>query len=381
MTSLLVTLLLPTALVVFAYAAHFLTLDGCVAAFFIGAVCIDAGLTASLQLLAFFFLGSFLTKYRQKEKERLMPYRETKADDAKEQQQPAAAADGSSKRKKKKGRDSRQVLATGLIPALFCLLRYVPLSLLPAFPLLAPLRLAVLHHRLLFSSFMAVNLADTLASELGMLSPHPPLLISNWRANVATGVDGGVSLLGTLASIAGGAIIGLCSGSLHSTAAMALVGMNGSVIDSLLGIALQSRPQPAADGSSAHWKPRSMSAAAWASSNALVNLLSCLLTSLLHLAAVWAWETHGLSCLPSVLLFDGLLLLNLCRGWLNDLMLDNVSLLTVVAASLLCYRQQLQVIAWYAVVLLLWTVRPYYLRFTQPAASAHTTISMRMKHL
>ena len=207
------------ALVVFAYAVHFLTLDGSLAAFFVGVAVFDAGLVPTLQLLAFFFIGSLLTKYKLQHKEALMPYRSIALTPQPPSTSTSISAPTSSPPPTvKRGRDRHQVLATGLIPALLCLLRYVSPSIFP--PSLPVLPYFVSHWSLLYSAFMAVNLADTVASELGMLSPQPPLLITAWRERVRTGVDGGVSLLGTVASIAGGAIIGLCSASARDTALM-----------------------------------------------------------------------------------------------------------------------------------------------------------------
>ena len=269
--------------------------------------------------------------------------------------------------KPKHGRDHHQVLATGLIPALLCLLRFVPLSLLPSSIPLLPY--VVSHWSLLYSAFMAVNLADTVASELGMLSSHPPILITAWRERVRTGVDGGVSLLGTLSSIAGGAIIGLCSGTARDTALMVLVGLNGSVVDSVLGVWLQSRPSSAAatdeeadaDAASVRvtLKERALSVVEWERANALVNLLSCSATCVAYLLLDWAWKEWGVSVVPSVALFDALLLLYLLQGWVAVELLDNAALLLVVLASVLFYAYRVQLFVWWLAVFYVWTVRPY----------------------
>lgn len=57
-------------------------------------------------------------------------------------------------------------------------------------------------------SHFACCLGDTLASELGILSKSPPILITTLKP-VPPGTNGGMSLTGTLASIAGGAIMGV----------------------------------------------------------------------------------------------------------------------------------------------------------------------------
>ncbi|MCW5853561.1 MAG: DUF92 domain-containing protein, partial [Anaerolineae bacterium] len=66
-------------------------------------------------------------------------------------------------------------------------------------------------HPLWFAAFVgamaAVN-ADTWATEIGVLNPHPPRLITTFKT-VPAGTSGGISLLGTLAALAGGLFIGL----------------------------------------------------------------------------------------------------------------------------------------------------------------------------
>lgn len=57
-------------------------------------------------------------------------------------------------------------------------------------------------------SHFACCLGDTLASELGILSKSPPILITSF-SRVPPGTNGGVSLVGTLASLSGGVVMGL----------------------------------------------------------------------------------------------------------------------------------------------------------------------------
>lgn len=72
---------------------------------------------------------------------------------------------------------------------------------------------ALYPHPAAFAAFvgaMATVNADTWATELGVLSKWSPRLITTWR-QVERGTSGGVSALGTLASLAGAAAIGLAA--------------------------------------------------------------------------------------------------------------------------------------------------------------------------
>ncbi len=89
----------------------------------------------------------------------------------------------------------------------------------------------------------AVN-ADTWATELGVLNPQAPRLITS-GAPVERGTSGAVSLWGSLASLAGAALIGLAAlvvkpelGWLVVVAA-AVGGIAGSFFDSFLGATIQ----------------------------------------------------------------------------------------------------------------------------------------------
>jgi uncharacterized protein (TIGR00297 family) len=95
----------------------------------------------------------------------------------------------------------------------------------------------------------AVN-ADTWATELGVLSSHPPRLITTGR-QVEVGASGGVTWLGTAASLGGSAFIGLLGGlavlilgqGWVAAGVLLLVavagGMAGSLFDSFLGATIQ----------------------------------------------------------------------------------------------------------------------------------------------
>jgi len=101
----------------------------------------------------------------------------------------------------------------------------------------------------------AVN-ADTWATELGVLSPTPPRLITAGQ-RVPAGASGGVTSLGTMAAFGGGLLIGLTALVLGQVEVIwgssplnghhlfwlapigILGGLGGSTFDSLLGATVQ----------------------------------------------------------------------------------------------------------------------------------------------
>ncbi|MQC26594.1 MAG: DUF92 domain-containing protein [Chloroflexi bacterium] len=92
---------------------------------------------------------------------------------------------------------------------------------------------------------LATVTADTWATEVGVLSRKRPRLITTWR-KVPPGTSGGLSLLGTGATLLGGGLIGLLaawmqtdmkSGSVFGL--VALGGLLGSLADSWMGATVQ----------------------------------------------------------------------------------------------------------------------------------------------
>ena len=92
------------------------------------------------------------------------------------------------------------------------------------------------------ASLAAVN-ADTWATELGVLNPTSPRMITNLGKRVEKGTSGGISLFGTLASLLGASIIALpAAWFAHNWALfpiISLAGLTGSLFDSLLGATVQ----------------------------------------------------------------------------------------------------------------------------------------------
>lgn len=96
-----------------------------------------------------------------------------------------------------------------------------------------------------YGGAMAASLADSMASELGVLSRRAPVDILT-RKPLEKGLSGGVSALGTGCSLLGAAIIGgvsaLCTGSgLAMFAAVTASGFLAALCDSILGSALQAK--------------------------------------------------------------------------------------------------------------------------------------------
>ena len=134
-------------------------------------------------------------------------------------------------------RDIGQVLANGGAASLFAVLHFI-------FPQAGWTWLG-------FAASMAAVNADTWATELGVLSPVKPRLLTTWK-QVDRGTSGAISLAGTLAAAGGAGFIallaGLCSPSLGLTGIpttlavigiILLSGVAGALFDSLLGATVQ----------------------------------------------------------------------------------------------------------------------------------------------
>jgi uncharacterized protein (TIGR00297 family) len=92
---------------------------------------------------------------------------------------------------------------------------------------------------------LAEAAADTVSSEIGQSTTAPVYLITDWKL-VVPGTDGGISLVGSLAGVAGAAFVGIVCNLTHllgrELAAIAIAaGVLGMFADSYLGALLERR--------------------------------------------------------------------------------------------------------------------------------------------
>ncbi len=198
-----------------AYKAGALNLSGAAAAAIEGMLIFGlGGVPGAILLLAFFISSSALSRLKRNRKARL-----------------------EEKWEKGSRRDAGQVLANGGLAAIFMVIHaFLPQA---AWPWIG------------FAGSLAAVNADTWATELGVFSQTSPVLVTTGK-KVEPGTSGGVSLTGTIASLAGAALIGglaviLLPGLSDSPSGTAfavsswlmLAGAAGSLVDSILGATLQ----------------------------------------------------------------------------------------------------------------------------------------------
>ncbi len=206
-----------------AYRARSLNLHGALAAAVLGTVVFGlGGVGWAAVLLAFFISASALSKVFKSKKELVGQN----------------FAKGSQ-------RDAGQVAANGGVGGILALAYFILAQFSPASPVLPLLWLGFC------ASFAAAN-ADTWATELGVLNPRQPVLISTFK-RVPQGASGGVSLVGSLAALAGSALVGgtavltglagwAPASSLPWWAqflAITMAGLLGGFVDSYLGATVQ----------------------------------------------------------------------------------------------------------------------------------------------
>src|SRR5512145_2927265 len=165
--------LLAIVIAYLAYRAHSLNKSGAFAATLVGTIVFGlGGLQWAILLMIFFITSSGLSRAFKKRKQGL-----------------------NEKFSKGHERDAGQVFGNGGLATLFVIVHaFYPESILPWIGFAA--------------SLAAVN-ADTWATELGVLNPTPPRIITNLSKRVEKGTSGGISFYGILASLLGSAVIAL----------------------------------------------------------------------------------------------------------------------------------------------------------------------------
>ncbi len=209
MAQLLIGFLFAVIIAFGAYRAHSLSKSGAWGALLEGTIIFGlGGWKWAVLLLAFFISSSVLTRLFGKKKASL-----------------------NEKFDKGGVRDIGQVLANGAIASIFSGLHFF-------FPSASWTWMA-------FAASLAAVNADTWATELGVLSPSLPRLITSWDP-VECGTSGAVSLYGTVAAAGGAALIALLgavlgpAGQIWANLEIILIaGLFGSLFDSYLGATVQ----------------------------------------------------------------------------------------------------------------------------------------------
>jgi uncharacterized protein (TIGR00297 family) len=190
-----------------AYRVHSLNQSGALAAILVGTIVFGmGGWQWAVLLLAFFITSSGLSRLFKKRKQGL-----------------------DEKFSKGHERDAGQVFGNGGLATAFVLVHTLyPESMIGWVGFAAALA--------------AVN-ADTWATELGVLNPTPPRMITDLRKRVEKGTSGGISLFGTFASLMGSALIAILASLLTDNWSLfpliTLTGLAGSLFDSFLGATVQ----------------------------------------------------------------------------------------------------------------------------------------------
>ena len=207
MTHFAIAAILSLAIAALSYVLRSLTLSGAVAAFIIGiAVFGVGGWPGAAVLLTFFVSASLLSRMGRVRKRELRDI---------EKQGP---------------RDAWQVLANGGVAAVCIALSSLSVGSPPG---AAPLQAA-------FAGALAAATADTWSTEIGTLTRGKARSILTFRP-VATGLSGGISLAGTIAQLAGAALLAGVAYAAHLAPfwPVAIGGVVGSFADSILGATAQ----------------------------------------------------------------------------------------------------------------------------------------------
>lgn len=201
---LLLGIFLAAAIALAAWRMGALSVSGVFAAWIVGAIVFGLGGWASaLPLLVFFGTSTGLSRWRRAAKERL----------------------GYEKGRR---RDAGQVLANGGVATVCVLL-----------PCLFP-HFDITHAHLLFLAALAAANADTWGTEIGSALGGRPYDLRTGRPALP-GTSGAVSAGGTLAALAGAALIALFAHAWPERGLVTAAGLGGAVFDSLLGATMQAQ--------------------------------------------------------------------------------------------------------------------------------------------
>ena len=207
-----------TVLALGAWKAHILDEGGAISAFLIGFVTFVApsdGWKWFIVLLLFLMVSSYMTHYKYQAK-RKKGFAQEKGG----------------------ARGWPNVSANGVVAGLMAL--SIPFLPQPSQELI----LAA------FLGAVATANADTLATEIGLLNPSDPRLITNLRKIVPAGTSGGISIFGEIATLSGALVIGVAAGLLRMTGnpgwplsviigTTMIAGLVGCSVDSFIGATVQ----------------------------------------------------------------------------------------------------------------------------------------------
>ena len=191
------------------YRLHATDLWGSVAGFILGMmIALTSGWAWVAMLIAFLMMGSAATKFRYQWKLVMNVAQE-----------------------KRGARGIRNVVANGLVAAALSILNYFMPD--PAL-------------NVIYVAAIASAAADTLATEIGLLSRGKPVLITRPSSSIPPGISGGVTPLGEAAALGGAlvmaslaVVLGVLPPSLALLLLAALGGFVGCNVDSLLGGTIQ----------------------------------------------------------------------------------------------------------------------------------------------
>ncbi|HEY4129013.1 MAG TPA: DUF92 domain-containing protein [Gemmatimonadaceae bacterium] len=203
----LVGFLIALAIAIVARRVRSLSTSGAIAAIVVGTIAIAAGWNWGALLIVYFISASALSRMGRDEKEQFTSTIVAKGDE----------------------RDAAQVFANGGAFAIAALAMCI-------------------HPDVRWAAFgvaaLAASAADTWATEIGTLYGGRPRLILTWR-RVPPGTSGGITLIGTIAMIAGASFLGIVARiagwDIAVTNPAVLGGIGGAILDSVLGATMQSR--------------------------------------------------------------------------------------------------------------------------------------------